>query len=300
MLNNLFKVLKKTRNSFNTLIHSMNGNKISVDDIELLEEKLLESDIGYETVESILNVIRTSKNSNFINILEKHLSSILPDPHNIKKNNFPLVYMVVGVNGTGKTTTAAKLANLYKKTGYNVTLIAADTYRAAAIDQLKIWADRINCNFISNKETSDPSSILFDGLQSSKANKSDVIIIDTAGRLHNHENLMKELTKMNNVIKTRFSDFSLKKVITMDANLGQNSITQAEEFNKFIQIDGAILTKLDGTAKGGVVFPIYAKLNIPVQFIGYGENLDDLDIFKSKEYVKSFLGISSNDDKIKD
>ena len=300
MLNELFKVLKKTRNSFNTLIHSMNGNKISIDDIELLEEKLLESDIGYETVETILNVIRTSKDSDFINILEKHLLSILPKPYNIKKNNFPLVYMIVGVNGTGKTTTAAKLANLYKKAGYNLTLIAADTYRAAAIDQLKIWADRINCNFISNEETSDPSSILFDGLKASKANKSDVIIIDTAGRLHNHENLMKELTKMNNVIKTRFSDFSLKKVITMDANLGQNSINQAKEFDKFIQIDGAILTKLDGTARGGVVFPIYGKLNIPVQFIGYGENLDDLDIFKSEEYVKSFLGISSNDDKIKD
>ena len=300
MLNKLFKALKKTRNTFNTLIHSMDGKKISIDEIELLEEKLLESDIGYETVENILNVIRNTKESDFINILEEYLLSILPKPYNIKDFNFPLVYMIVGVNGTGKTTSAAKLANFYKKTGYNVTLIAADTYRAAAIDQLKIWADRINCNLISNKETSDPSSILFDGLKASKANKSDVIIIDTAGRLHNHENLMKELTKMNNVIKTRFAEFSLKKVITMDANLGQNSITQAEEFNKFIQIDGAILTKLDGTARGGVVFPIYGKLNIPVQFIGYGENLDDLDIFKSEEYVKSFLGINSNDGKIKD
>ena len=300
MLNKLFKALKKTRNTFYTLIHSLNGKKISIDEIELLEEKLLESDMGYETVETILNVIRNTKESDFIKILEKYLLSILPQSNNIKDFNFPLVYMIVGVNGTGKTTSAAKLANFYKKTGYNVTLIAADTYRAAAIDQLKIWADRIDCNFISNKETSDPSSILFDGLKSSKANKSDVIIIDTAGRLHNHENLMKELTKMNNVIKTRFSEFSLKKVITMDANLGQNSITQAEEFNKFIQIDGAIITKLDGTARGGVVFPIYVKLNIPVQFIGYGENLDDLDIFKSEEYVKSFLGINSNDHKIKD
>jgi fused signal recognition particle receptor len=299
MLNKLFKSLKKTRNSFNTLIHSLNGKKISINDIELLEEKLLESDIGYATVENILNVIKSAKESNFMKKLEEYLFSILPNSLDIKESNFPLVYMIVGVNGTGKTTSSAKLANFYKTLGYDVTLIGADTYRAAAINQLKVWADKVNCNFICNEQTSDPSAILFDGLKSSKANNSDVIIIDTAGRMHNHENLMEELKKMNNVINTRFSEFSLKKLITMDANLGQNSIIQANEFNKYIKIDGAILTKLDGTAKGGVVFPIYSELNIPVQFIGYGESLDDLDIFKSEEYVKSFLGISANDNKSK-
>ena len=300
MLNKLFKALNKTRNSFNTLIHSLNGKKISIEDVELLEEKLLESDIGYTTVKSILNVIQSEKESNFMNRLEDYLFSLLPTSVDITESNFPLVYMIVGVNGTGKTTSSAKLANFYKNSGYNVTLIAADTYRAAAIDQLKIWADRVNCSFIHNKQTSDPSAILFDGLKASKANKSDVIIIDTAGRLHNHENLMEELKKMNNVINTKFSEFSLKKLITMDANLGQNSITQAQEFNKYIEIDGAILTKLDGTAKGGIVFPIYGKLDIPVQFIGYGENLDDIDIFRSEDYVKSFLGNNIINNKSKD
>lgn len=300
MLNQLFKALNKTRNSFNTLIHSLNGKKISIEDVELLEEKLLQSDIGYDTVESILNVIKSAKESDYMNKLEEHLFSLLANPIDIKKYNYPLVYMIAGVNGTGKTTSSAKLANFYKNLGYKVTLIAADTYRAAAIDQLRIWANRINCDFICNEQTSDPSAILFDGLNASRANKSDVIIVDTAGRLHNHENLMEELKKMNNVIKTRFSEFSLKKILTMDANLGQNSITQAREFNNYIDLDGVILTKIDGSAKGGIVFPIFSKLNIPVQFIGYGENLDDIDIFKSEEYVKSFLGINTNNDNLKD
>lgn len=300
MLNKLFKALNKTRNSFSTLIHSLNGKKISIDDIELLEEKLLQSDIGYTTVESILNVMQDANESDYMNKLEEYLFSILPNPIDIKEYNYPLVYMIAGVNGTGKTTSSAKLANFYKNLGYKVTLIAADTYRAAAIDQLRIWANRINCDFICNEQTSDPSAILFDGLNASKANKSDVIIVDTAGRLHNHENLMEELKKMNNVIKMRFSEFSLKKLVTIDANLGQNSITQAREFNNYIDIDGVILTKIDGSAKGGIVFPIYSKLNIPVQFIGYGESLDDIDIFKSEEYVKSFLGINKDNDSIKD
>jgi len=300
MLNQIFKALNKTRNSFSTLIHSLNGKKISIDDIELLEEKLLQSDIGYTTVESILNVMQDANESDYMNKLEEYLFSILPNSIDIKEYNYPLVYMIAGVNGTGKTTSSAKLANFYKNSGYKVTLIAADTYRAAAIDQLRIWANRINCDFICNEQTSDPSAILFDGLKASKANKSDVIIVDTAGRLHNHENLMEELKKMNNVIKMRFSEFSLKKLVTMDANLGQNSITQAREFNNYIDIDGVILTKIDGSAKGGIVFPIYSKLNIPVQFIGYGESLDDIDIFKSEDYVKSFLGINKDNDSIKD
>ncbi len=299
MLNNFFKALINTRKNISSLIFSLNGKKISTDDIELLEEKLMESDLGYETVESIIAVIKNCKESNFIPSLEEHLLSLLPGPIDIKSPHTPLIYMIVGVNGTGKTTSSAKLANLYKNAGYKVTLVAADTYRAAAVDQLRVWADRINCQLICNEQTSDPSAVLFDGLKASASNNSDIIIIDTAGRLHNRENLMLELKKMNNVIQTRFSEFSLKKLITLDSNLGQNSIVQAEEFDKYIELDGAIMTKLDGTAKGGIIFPIYKSIGIPVQFIGYGESINDLDIFVAEDYVTSFLGTSKFDDKLK-
>ena len=200
MYNNIFKALKKTRHKVNSLISIINKGNVNSEKIELLEEKLLESDIGYDTVKHILAIIKKTKEKEIKNKIESHLLSLLPEKINKKNINSPTVLLIVGVNGTGKTTTAAKLASFYKKNNYQISLIAADTYRAAAIDQLKIWSERVNCHLVYNSQTSDPSAILCDGLISAKSNKSDVIIVDTAGRLHNYENLMHELKKMHTVV----------------------------------------------------------------------------------------------------
>jgi len=199
------------------------------------------------------------------------------------------------VNGSGKTTTAAKLAQVYKNIGQTVTLIAADTYRAAAVDQLKIWGNRVGCHLVCNDKTSEPTSILFDGLVSAKSNNSNVIIVDTAGRLHTYSNLMEELAKMYRVVENRFPEFDIKSIIIMDASLGQNSVIQAKEFGKHVKLDGAILTKLDGTARGGIVFPLFQELKIPVQFIGVGEDLGDLEFFDPQNYVDGLLGLKQID-----
>jgi len=178
--------------------------------------------------------------------------------------------------------------------GQTVTLIAADTYRAAAVDQLKIWGNRVGCNLVCNEKTAEPTSVLFDGLESARANKSDVVIVDTAGRLHTYSNLMAELAKMYRVVENRFPEFTLRSLIVMDASLGQNSIIQAKEFGKHVKLDGAILTKLDGTARGGIVFPLFQELGIPVEFIGIGEDLYDLEHFDPNAYVDGLLGLEQN------
>jgi len=197
----------------------------------------------------------------------------------------------MGVNGSGKTTSTAKLASFYKQMGHSVTLIAADTYRAAAVDQLRKWSERVDCKLICNEETSEPVSVIFDGLESARASKSDLAIIDTSGRLHTNKNLMMELEKMYRVIENRFTDFHIQSLITLDATMGQNSISQAQEFQADRKLDGAVLTKLDGTAKGGIIFPLYAKLNIPVKFVGLGEGLTDLEVFDKVQYVNGLLGL---------
>ena len=197
---------------------------------------------------------------------------------------------MVGVNGTGKTTSSAKLAKYYKSQGKKVLMIAADTYRAAAIDQLKIWSSRLDVEIIYNESSNQPSAVLFDGLTAAKSQSSDIVIVDTAGRLHTSKNLMSELEKMFRLSQKNFSSFNINSLITLDASLGQNSLIQAKDFASKVQLDGAILTKMDGTAKGGIIFPLYSESNIAVKFIGAGEDLDDLFIFNRDEYVQSFLG----------
>jgi fused signal recognition particle receptor len=204
-----------------------------------------------------------------------------------------MVIMVVGVNGTGKTTSAAKLAKLYKDLGNDVTLVAADTYRAAAVEQLRIWSNRANTRLVCNEKATEPSAVLFDGLTSALSNNSDIVIVDTAGRLHTYDNLMSELEKMHRISTKRFPQFIVKNIITIDSLLGQNSIVQAEQFNNHVPLDGAILTKLDGTAKGGIVFSLYKKLKIPVQYIGVGEELSDLEMFDPMKYVDGLFGIKN-------
>ena len=203
--------------------------------------------------------------------------------------------MMVGVNGTGKTTSAAKLARIYRDQGKRVLLIAADTYRAAAIDQIKVWSKRADVRLVCNEKTKEPSAILFDGLTSARSSECEIVIVDTAGRLHTYENLMSELEKMHRIIENRFSEFFVKNLITIDSLLGQNSIVQAKEFNRHVPLDGAILTKLDGTAKGGIVFPLYKDLGIPVQYISIGEDIMDIEPFDPENYLDGLFGKEIDD-----
>ena len=294
MLSKLFKALSRSRSSIADAFNKLAGKRVTPESLETLEEQLLSADLGYITVESILDVVERHSKSDFIQKVNEHLVNLLPGKFNPTPFENPTILLVVGVNGTGKTTTAAKLAHLYKKMGQTVTLIAADTYRAAAVDQLKIWGNRVGCNLVCNEKTAEPTSVLFDGLESARANKSDVVIVDTAGRLHTYSNLMAELAKMYRVVENRFPEFTLRSLIVMDASLGQNSIIQAKEFGKHVKLDGAILTKLDGTAKGGIVFPLFQELGIPVEFIGIGEDLYDLEHFDPNAYVDGLLGLEQN------
>ena len=292
MLHKLFDALARTRSSLTEAFQGLLREGISDESLETLEEQLLMADMGVDMVESTLEVIQKQGSANFMDAVEKHLIKMLPEKLETGPVLEPTVVLMVGVNGTGKTTTAAKLASLYQSMGQKVMLVAADTYRAAAVEQLKIWAGRAGCALVCNEQTREPSAILFDGLQSAQTQKTDVVIVDTAGRLHTYDNLMAELEKMFRVVEKRFPMFEQKNLITMDASLGQNSLIQAREFGKHLSLSGAILTKLDGTARGGIVFSLYRQLNIPVHYVGVGENLMDLEPFDPVVYVQGLLGRS--------
>lgn len=290
-IGNIFQALSKTRKKVANAFDNIIRGSVTSDSLEELEEILFSTDMGYDTVKSIVNVVENNPNDGFLSEVEDHLISILPPiEENYLISNKPLIVIIVGVNGTGKTTTAAKLSRYYKNQGKNILLIAADTYRAAAIDQLKVWANRLEVDLIYNDQSNKPSSVLFDGLKAAKSNHSDFVIVDTAGRLHTDRNLMSELEKMHRLIKTKFSEFELSSLITLDASLGLNSLNQAKEFVKSADIEGAIMTKMDGSAKGGIIFPIYKELELPVRFMGTGEDLDDLTLFDAKEYTQGLLG----------
>ena len=290
-IGNIFQALSKTRKKVANAFDNIIRGSVTSDLLEELEEILFSTDMGYDTVKSIVNVVENHPNDGFLSEVEDHLISILPPiEENYLISNKPLIVMIVGVNGTGKTTTAAKLSRYYKNQGKNILLIAADTYRAAAIDQLKVWANRLEVDLIYNDQSNKPSSVLFDGLKAAKSNHSDFVIVDTAGRLHTDRNLMSELEKMHRLVKTKFSEFELFSLVTLDATLGLNSLNQAKEFLKSADIEGAIMTKMDGSAKGGIIFPIYKELELPVRFMGTGEDLDDLTLFDAKEYTQGLLG----------
>ena len=295
MFNTLFSALENTRSSISKAFNRLKSGTMSQEEIENIEEKLLLADIGYDTVESIIEIIKKFKAGDFLSEVKKYLVNELPKLHDpIILDTKPVVVMVVGVNGTGKTTSVAKLAKMYKDMGNSVTLVAADTYRAAAVEQLKVWSKRANVDLVHNENSNEPSSVLFDGLSVSKKNNSDIVIVDTAGRLHTYKNLMSELEKMHRITMKRFPEFSIKNIITIDSLLGQNSIVQAKEFNKHVPIDGAILTKLDGTAKGGIIFSLHKEIGIPVQFIGIGEELSDIEAFDPEKYVNGLIGVESS------
>ena len=290
-MKNIFKALTQTREKVTKAFNILTKNKVASDSIDELEQLLLSADMGYETVESILNLVKNNKDEDFIINVQEHLIGILPKvDKDLTVFNEPSIIIVIGVNGTGKTTTVAKLAKFYKGQNNEVLMIAADTYRAAAIDQLKLWSKRLDVKIVYNDKSQQPSSVLFDGLNAAKSNQIETVIVDTAGRLHTYKNLMQELEKMYYLAKNKFPEYKVSTLMTLDASFGQNSLIQVEEFLKFIEIDSVILTKMDGTAKGGIVFPLYKNLNVPVSFLGLGEDADDLIIFDSSEYVKSLIG----------
>ena len=294
VLSKLFEALSRSRSNIADAFQKFLNQPVTSESLENLEEQLLAIDMGYPTVEKVMRVVESNNRKNFIEEVNKYLVSRLPEKAALAPYQGPTVLMVVGVNGTGKTTSAAKLAYHYKALGNIVTLVAADTYRAAAVDQLNIWSKRVGCRLICNEQTSEPTAVLFDGLESARSNKSDLVIVDTAGRLHTSSNLMNELDKMYRVIQNRFSEFNVNSLITIDSSLGQNSVVQAKAFNDRCHLDGAILTKLDGTAKGGIIFPLFHELHIPVKFIGIGEDLGDLELFDREIYVKGLLGIGED------
>ena len=290
-INKLFNALRRSRDRVSSAFKQLVKEKVSPKSLDQLEETLLAADLGLNTVEDILEIVKKHSQNNFIDEVAGYMHQSLDHDKQLEVIT-PVVMLVVGVNGTGKTTTAAKLANYYMNhQGKSVLLVAADTYRAAAIAQLQQWSKRLNVRMVCNENSQDPTSVLFDGLQSAKTENVDLVIVDTAGRLHTYKNLMNELEKMARVVRDRFPEFNLCSMMTIDANLGQNSLHQAKEFAKSVDLDGAVLTKMDGTARGGIVFALKNELDLPVLFVGTGEELDDLNVFDPEEYINSLLGL---------
>ena len=302
----LDKGLSKTKeNVFSKITRAIAG-KSKVDDevLDNLEEVLITSDVGVDTTLKIISRIedRVARDkyvttSELTAILREEIASLLTENHTEDLESFtvpedkkPYVIMVVGVNGVGKTTTIGKLAYQFKKAGKNVYLGAADTFRAAAVEQLVIWSERVGVPIVKQKMGSDPASVAFDTLSSAKANGADVVIIDTAGRLHNKINLMNELTKIKNVMKKVVPDAPHEVLLVLDGSTGQNAFEQAKQFTAATEVNALAVTKLDGTAKGGVVIVISDHFRIPVKYIGLGEGMEDLQVFNRKEFVNSLFG----------
>ena len=302
----LDKGLSKTKENVFTKITRAIAGKSKVDDAVLdnLEEVLVTSDVGVETTLKIIERIekRVERDkyvttSELTSILRDEIANLLTenntqdgDGFTLPENSKPYVIMVVGVNGVGKTTTIGKLAYQFKKAGKSVYLGAADTFRAAAVEQLVIWGERVGVPVVKQKMGSDPASVAFDTLSSAKANGADVFIIDTAGRLHNKINLMNELTKIKNVMKKVIPDAPHEILLVLDGSTGQNAFEQAKQFTAATEVNALAVTKLDGTAKGGVVIGISDQFHIPVKYIGLGEGMEDLQVFRKREFVNSLFG----------
>jgi fused signal recognition particle receptor len=301
----LDKSLEKTKTSFFSKLSKAVAGKSKVDEevLDNLEEILVSSDVGVNTTLKIINRIekRVSEDKylgteELNSILRDEIASLLSETNRGEETEFvlpistkPYVIMVVGVNGVGKTTTIGKLAYQFKKAGFKVVLGAADTFRAAAIDQLQIWADRVGVPIVRQNMGSDPASVAFDTLQSAVAQEADVVIIDTAGRLHNKVNLMNELTKVKRVMQKVVADAPHDVVLVLDGSTGQNAFEQAKQFTAATEVTSLVITKLDGTAKGGVVIGISDEFQIPVKYIGVGEGIEDLQVFNKYEFVDSFF-----------
>ncbi len=291
--------LSKTKQSFDDKINSVFSNfrKVDEDLLDELEEALVMSDIGMNTSVKIISNLRDRIKKEKIEdeeavrqALREEMQKMLDVEDNKLKLDTPLsVILVVGVNGVGKTTSIGKIANKLKKDGKKVVIAAADTFRAAAVEQLQIWSDRVGCEMVRRDEGSDPASVVFDAIKRAKEQNADVLICDTAGRLHNKKYLMDELAKINKIIDRELSECSKETLLVIDGTTGQNAISQVKAFSETVDITGIVLTKLDGTAKGGVVVGIVEENKIPIKFIGIGEQIDDMEEFNSEEFVKAII-----------
>ena len=291
--------LAKTRAAFTEMLNDVfeNADAIDEDFFEELEETLVMADLGMETVNKIMKELRYRGENRGLSTTEHvkfNLKLILNDMLNVGSNELdlstkPSVVLVIGVNGVGKTTTIGKIATQLVKEGKNVMLVAGDTFRAAAADQLEIWAQRSGAGIVRQHEGADPASVVFDGIQSAKAKGADVILIDTAGRLHNKQNLMNELNKISRIVERELPDAAKEVLLVLDGTTGQNGLIQAKQFKEIAGVTSIALTKLDGTAKGGIVIAVADALQIPVKYVGVGEKAEDLMRFEAKEFIEALL-----------
>ena len=292
----LKKGLFKSRNSFFSNVSSIFRRGIDEDTLEELEEILIGADVGYDSTEDIIEKLRQKAKDEKIKdadgalyALKSILLEMIGDAVPVTLSPAPAVILVIGVNGVGKTTSIAKIAYRLKEQKKSVLLAAADTFRAGAIEQLQIWADRVGVDLIKQSEGSDPAAVVYDAVNAAKKRGSDVLIVDTAGRLHNKKNLMAELAKIDRVIERELPESARETLLVLDSTTGQNAVNQAKEFKNAANITGLVLTKLDGTAKGGIVFSIKKELDIPVKFIGVGETIDDLEQFNAEDFVNALF-----------
>ena len=294
------KGLEKTRKSFSESLESIlnTGAPADEDFLEELEETLILADLGMDTVMKVMGEIRDSiakRDMVTTTDVSKGLKKLLKETLNVGSSELnlsttPSVILVIGVNGVGKTTTIGKIAKQLTTQGKKVTLVAGDTFRAAAADQLEIWAERSGAAIVRQTEGADPASVVFDGIQSAKAKGSDVVIIDTAGRLHNKTNLMNELNKISRIVSRELPDAAREVLLVLDGTTGQNGLIQAKTFKEIAGVTAIAITKLDGTAKGGIVIGVADVLKVPVKFVGVGEQVDDLMRFVAKDYVEALIG----------
>ena len=292
--------LKKTKQSIADGVTGIINSFTKIDEelFEELEELLVMSDIGVHTATEICDTLRSKVKENGItdptkikSLMHNIIVDMLGEDDSLHLDTKPSVILVIGVNGVGKTTSIGKLSAILKTQGKKIVLGAADTFRAAAIDQLEIWADRAQVSMVKSVEGTDPASVVFDTIASAKSKGADVIICDTAGRLHNKKNLMDELAKINRVINRELPDASIETLLVLDATTGQNAVNQAREFKNVANISGIVLTKLDGTAKGGIVISIHNELGIPVKYVGVGERIDDLQPFCAKDFADGIFDV---------
>ena len=288
--------LKKTKDSVAQKMRRLFlKNKLGNDFYDELEEILISADVGVNTAEEVVEEVKEEaignkiKDEQFVTDLLKDILEGILDEAPVPEIKYPCVMMFVGVNGVGKTTTIGKIANWFVGQKKSVTIAAADTFRAAAIDQVAVWAERAKVRIVKHEEGSDPSAVVYDAVSSAKARGTDVLLIDTAGRLHVKENLMNELKKMDRVVEREFPEANFYKFLVLDATTGQNAYSQARVFKEAVDLDGIVLTKLDGTAKGGFVFSLCGELHVPVVFAGVGEKIDDIALFDAEQFVEGFI-----------
>ena len=297
--------LAKTKNAVFGQVNEIVKNFRKVDEelLEELEEVMIMADMGFETTERVLDELRDRIKTDNIKsadevktVLGEILCAQIGEGEELNLSTSPSVILVIGVNGVGKTTSIGKIANNLKKQGKNVIVAAADTFRAAAIEQLAIWCDRAGVELVRQNEGSDPASVVYDAIAAANKRKADVLIIDTAGRLHNKSNLMDELAKINRIISRELPDAARETLLVLDSTTGQNAVMQAKKFKEAAEITGLILTKLDGTAKGGAVFSIKQEIDLPVKFIGVGEQIDDMQPFNAKMFVDALMAEDEKDE----